>query len=384
MRRIFVIATHDWRLALRDRQALLWMFLMPLLFIFVFGSFGGGGNDGRRSEIPVVVDDSRFLGDVIYRGLEDDRFAVHLVTRDDSTFASIPLWVEIPAGFTDSVLSGEGSTIRIMERSGASARTREAYLMNARKASIRALTNLFEIPDSTLAVLSDDRLVPIYDSLAARPDRVTLDARPANGARELPEGFLLSVPGNLIMFVLIVALTGGAAGVAAEVERGHLRRLGSSPIARHELFLGKLLGAALTALTQIVFLVAMGTFAFHIDWGDSPIGLALVLILFAFVAASIGVFLGLQVKRPDTAAAVGVLATLVMASLGGCWWPLEIVSKTMQRVGHLFPTAWALEAIFDLAAYGKSVAEIAPNLLVLAGFALLFSLLGSRLLRFDK
>ncbi|MFH1279005.1 MAG: ABC transporter permease [Candidatus Eisenbacteria bacterium] len=384
MRRIFVIAANDWRLALRDRQAMLWMFLMPLLFIFVFGNLGGGGGERKKRDLPVLVEDERFLGAAVFDALEDETWAPLCVSRDDSLFANLTLWIEVPAGFTDSVLAGEGSTIRIMEKEGASAQTREGYAMNARMAGIRVLTNLFAFPDSALALLPDEEIRPIYDSLAGLPEAVILESRLAEGARELPDGYLLSVPGNLIMFVLIVALTGGAATVAAEAGRGHLRRLGASPAARHEVFLGKLFGSALIALTQIAFLLAASVLLFRIDWGNDPVGLGLVLLLFALTAASIGVFLGLLVRKPETAAAAGVLTTLVMASLGGCWWPLELVSDTMRTVGHLFPTAWALGALFDLAAYGKTTAEIAPKLFMLLAYATFFSVLGSRLLRFDR
>lgn len=384
MRRIFVIASNDWRLAVRDKQALLWMFLMPLLFIFVFGNLGGGGGERRKREMPVMIEDGRFLGGAVFDALGDDTWAPLRVAREDSLFAGLDLWVEVPAGFTDSVLAGAGSKIRIVEKEGASATRREAYAMNARMASIRILTNLFAFPDSALRHLPDEEIRPIYDSVASLPEAVVLESRLAEGARELPDGYLLSVPGNLIMFVLIVALTGGAATVAAEASRGHLRRLGASPATRREVFLGKLLGSALTALTQILFLMVASVVVFRLDWGDDPVGLGLVLLLFALTAASIGVFLGLLVRKPETAAAAGVLATLVMASLGGCWWPMEVVSDTMRAVGHLFPTAWALGALFDLAAYGKSTAQIAPKLAMLLAYTVLFSLLGSRLLRFDK
>ena len=381
---ILAIARNDWRLILRDRQALIWMFLMPLLFIFVFGNLGGGSGGDRRREVPVLVEDERFLGDVIFRGMEDENWAPYRVSRDDSAFATLSLYVLIPSRFTESVLSGEGAVVLVVEEEGASMRRREGYAMCARKASIRALANLFEIPDSLRTTLGDEELRPVYDSLAARPDGITLVSRLAEGAKELPDGYLQSVPGNLIMFVLIVALTSGAGNIAAEKSIGRLRRLGAAPIARHQLFLGKLLGYTFVALTQIAFLVAFSTIVLRIDWGGEPLGLGLTLVLFALVASSIGVFLGLLVGKPETAAWVGVLTTLVMASLGGCWWPLEIVPPAMRAVGHLFPTTWALESIFDLAAYGKSTIEIVPKLLILAGYTTIFSFVGSKLLRFDR
>lgn len=255
--------------------------------------------------------------------------------------------------------------------------------MNATLAALRILSHLHEIPDSTRRSAPDSALAAIYDSLAARPEPVSLVSRTASGVKEQPRGFLLAVPGNLIMFVLIVALTGGAAQIAVESAGGHLRRLGASPLSRFEVFLGKLLGKTLISVTQIAILMIASTLLFGMTWGRDPFGLALLLLLFAVVSASIGCLLGLRVRKPETAASLGVLITLVMASLGGCWWPLEIVPDTMKAIGHIFPTAWAMDALLALVAYDATTLDILPMLGMLAAYALLFAFLASRLLRFD-
>src|SRR5690606_41999788 len=45
------------------------------------------------------------------------------------------------------------------------------------------------------------------------------------------------------------------------------------------------------------------------------------------------------------------LLGLTFASLGGAWWPLEIVPRYMQQIGHLSPIAWAMDAFRDLLFY---------------------------------
>ncbi len=384
IRRALVLATTDWKIALRDKRALLWMLFMPLLFTFVFGSvFRGSEGAAKRREIPVVVEDERFLGEAFAAMLEDENWAVRRVARGDSLLAGASARIEVPPAFTDSVLGGGDGAVRVVERSGGSPERAEAYRVNAWKASIRALSILQEIPDTVLAA-GDARIRPVYDSLAALSPLVALEVRDAAEIRHRPAGYLLSVPGNLVMFVLIVALTGGAATVAADATRGNLRRLGSSPLTRFEVFLGKLLGNTLVALTQIAFLVAASALLFRMDWGRDPIALVLLLGLYAIVASSIGVFLGLSVRRPETAAAAGVLVTLVFSALGGCWWPLEVVPDAMRAAGHVFPTAWAMDGLLDLVAYERGLAATAPELLVLAGYALVFAFAGSRLVRFDR
>jgi ABC-type multidrug transport system permease subunit len=106
-------------------------------------------------------------------------------------------------------------------------------------------------------------------------------------------------------------------------------------------------------------------------------------MVFALAVAPLGVAFGGWFTDPDRAASVGVLATMTMAALGGCWWPLEVVSPTLQRVALVFPTGWAMQALHGLISFGKDLRGVAPGLAALAAFAVVFSLLAARSLRVD-
>jgi ABC-2 type transport system permease protein len=62
-------------------------------------------------------------------------------------------------------------------------------------------------------------------------------------------------------------------------------------------------------------------------------------------------------------------------------WPLEIVPSAMRAIGHIAPHAWAMDGWIALIFDGESVAGIAPQLAVLAGFALVLGLAARRRLR---
>jgi len=65
-----------------------------------------------------------------------------------------------------------------------------------------------------------------------------------------------------------------------------------------------------------------------------------------------------------------VIASLVMAALGGCWWPLEIVPGAMRAVARVLPTGQAMDAIGEMLALGPSAPFPAVNLAVLLLMAL--------------
>ena len=76
------------------------------------------------------------------------------------------------------------------------------------------------------------------------------------------------------------------------------------------------------------------------------------------------------------------VCSLVMAAMGGCWWPMEVMPDFMKTVGHLFPTAWAMDALHQLMSFGGGLAQIQLELLILALFALVTTGLAARFLRF--
>jgi ABC-type multidrug transport system permease subunit len=56
-------------------------------------------------------------------------------------------------------------------------------------------------------------------------------------------------------------------------------------------------------------------------------------------------------------------------------WPLSVVGPAMQRIGHLTPQAWAMDAWNLIINDGAGVAAVATELAVLIGFAVVLSAL---------
>jgi len=72
---------------------------------------------------------------------------------------------------------------------------------------------------------------------------------------------------------------------------------------------------------------------------------------------------------------------MAMAALGGCWWPIEVVSPFLQRVSLLFPTGWAMRALHGVISFGEGLPGVALPLAVLALFGLACTALAARVLR---
>ena len=155
-----------------------------------------------------------------------------------------------------------------------------------------------------------------------------------------------------------------------------LHRLLAAPLTVKSYTLQTIGCFVLIAILQVVGILLIMNWWFHLSFGPNP-GLVLaVLIVYAVVAVAFGVALSSIAKNQQQ---VGVLSSLLitpMAMLGGCFWPRWIMPNLLQEIGKFVPTTWVIEGATK-AIYGASVTGVGLEIGVLIVFAVVFFLLGS-------
>jgi ABC-type multidrug transport system permease subunit len=381
---MFKIAWNDLRLTFSDRAAVVWMVILPIVFATFFGLVMGGDNANpadAAAALTLVDDDGGAVARYFISDLEGQGLALDLVTADEAaTLENKVRTLVIPSGFTADVVAGSQVILHLETDPGAS---QEASLLG-RARIVRAISRT--IGHLIARSATDGAVSPeSFDDVAAVPDLVRVESRYAGRSEVVPSGFSQSIPGNAVMFVMLIALTYGAATLTGERSAGLLHRLATTPLSRREIILGKILGRLVIASVQVTILVAVALvahLAFDVVIGN-VVNLWVVLLVYAMCVAPLGVIFGAWFEEPDRAANIGVIATIVMAALGGCWWPLEIVPKSMQQLALVLPTTWAMRALHGVVSFGRGLPELATPLAVLAAFAIGFTLIAVRSLRID-
>ncbi len=75
--------------------------------------------------------------------------------------------------------------------------------------------------------------------------------------------------------------------------------------------------------------------------------------------------------------------SMVLAALGGAWWPLEITPAGYQAAVQILPTTWAMRGFTDVIVRGQGVAEIGLEAAVLCTFAVVFFVVGVARFRYE-
>lgn len=375
MRAVVRLALNDVRLTLKDKPAFFWLLLTPLAMMAFFGAMHMSNGAAPKVALTVIDRDGGWMAEAFAKELAGPGVALDLVppTGADAALAKHPRrWIELPNGFTESVLAGRQQKLRIeTDKEAPADASRAAEVLTAR-AIVRTLGRLAELKQSGTPPTPE-----ALEALKSRPPLVALAVDTAGRGTAVPSGTEQSVPGTLTFCVLMMTLIYGAIFLTIEKREGMLWRQLSLPVGRGTLFAGKVAGRLLIAAMQIAVLVLAGRYLFHVRMGHAPFGLAALLLSYAFAVAGIATFLGAVLKNPEQASAVGWLASMVMGAMGGCWWPAEVMPGWLRTASHVFPTAWAMDAFHALISFGKSGSAVALPCVVLIGFGVVFSAWGA-------
>lgn len=381
MNAIWVIASNDLRVFLKDKGGYVWLFGMPLVFMYLFGTAMTGSDQEPRNPRPRVVienKDAGYLGELFIDQLEQEGFSVvEPAAGTDSKNDRDENGILIPADFTEKVEAAKQVKVDFLKKSDGGAQPAAMVEVRITRAIVSLTSAIFSVvSDHPDAELSEDAL----NQALSREKPVNLDVRFA-GRRQVPAGFQQSVPGYLVMFVLMNLLIFGGLAISQERSNGALRRIAMHPVSNGQLVTGKILGRFLLGIVQIVYLLVVSGLFFGIDYGGNLLPIATTLLIFAWGCSSLGVFVGAVIRSPESVQGICTLGSVAMAALGGCWWPLEIVPDFAQQIGNLFPTAWAMSAMHQLFSFGGGFAEIQSELIWISGFAVVSSFLAARFLR---
>ncbi len=201
------------------------------------------------------------------------------------------------------------------------------------------------------------------------------------------------VPSYTVMFAFFLVMNVGWIFVA-ERRQGTLKRLRAAPLTRGQVLLGKLLPCFVLSVGQGLFLLLAGRLVFGMKWGPDawPLWeqlLYLLPVVFCTSLAAMGLaLLVAALARTEMQVALyGAVPVLVLALIGGCVLPREMMPEQAQQFSFLTPQGWALDAYRELLdPQGKSI----PNLeivgracAVLAGFGVGFLGIAWALLRLE-
>jgi ABC-2 type transport system permease protein len=377
------LAAAELKRVTRDRTALFFMVVLPILVILLIGLTTSSSTTIR---VGLVSGQSATLATQLVQDLEADsgmttqRFATRAEGLDALRRGEVEAVVVIPTTLDADLRAGRATRVPVLVpgslETSQAAMTGVSSVVARHGATVQAAMFATANSDRTF-----DENLATTRSLQRQTPVVPVRTVVVNSKSNiLPAGYSYSAPTMLVLFVFINAMAGGAAIIQTR-RFGIFSRALAAPIRPRDLVLGEALCYVSLALLQALIIVGVGALMFGVSWGN-PLAAAVLIVMWALVGTGAGMVSGTLFRTPEQATAIGPALGIAFGMLGGCMWPLEIVPESVRLAGHATPHAWAVDAWVTLLSRGGGLADIAGYLAILAAYAVvLLSIASLRLNR---
>lgn len=423
MKNIWNLTKKDLKIILKDRAAITWLFILPVVFILIFSgltSLAAGGSSSKketdtRTMLLVVNQDpqwdltARFLNDIDqasgYRVVETD-----LATVEQSLkILKISRYLVIPPNFSADLSLGKPVSVQLITHPDANVQGTQSLLlvvngiakdtslelqlldgirqMGEMQAGNPEASQAFE-PEKTLAQAKSQFERSRTTPLVAIVSR-SLEKEGEQGLATFDLS-ASAVPGMTVLFVFLAAAT-VARSIYEERKTGSLRRLVAAPLTRSELLLGKMLPIWLLTLVQIAVIFLFGALILpllgigKLGVGESPLAWALTSAVIALCSTSLGIMISALAKSEGQISGLSNALLWVAGFLGGALIPSFMIQQIpmLNVLSRLVPQSWATRAYYDILARGAGLAQVLPSLGMLLVFSAVFFFIGLRRFKFE-
>jgi ABC-2 type transport system permease protein len=330
----------------RDRMAVFFSILFPLMFLVLFG--GVFANQGA-SRIDVEQVGSVSLIDQLPSGAKkafDDAFAV---THGSDWDAAVE---DVRKGDTDLAVRQDGDELVV--RYSQADQTKAAVAVGTLQSFVQT------------ANVAATGKPPMYQVDVERVEDESLQT------------IQFVTPGLLGWAIATSATFGAAATLVQWRTTKLLRRLRLAPISTAQLVAARIGVTVTIAIGQFAIFVGLGVAAFGLKltgswWMALPL---LICGTLAFMA--MGLFAGSVSKTVEGATGLANFLVLPMAFLSGSFFPLDDAPTWLNVVSHLLPLRYLNDGMLDVMVRGEGPAAALLPMAVLLGFAVVVVLISSR------
>lgn len=335
----------------RDKAALFFAIVFPLMFLVLFGGLLA---NQEQSEVDLIQVGEVPLFDDLSGGALEAFETTFAVTRTDDLEAALE---EVRKGDADVAVEQRGDTV--VAHYTASDRVRAA------------------VTQGTLRSFVDGANV----AASGRPPTFELETESVEDDSLSTIQFV--TPGLLGWAIAMSAAFGAAATLQGWRQSKLLRRLQLAPVSTGSIVGARVAVTIAIALGQLAIFLAVGAGAFGLTLTGSWWMAVPLVVVGTLCFMAIGLLAGALAKSTEGAVNMANFFVLPMAFLSGSFFPLEAAPQWLQRLSDVLPLKHLNEGMLDVMVRGQGPGAAVVPLLVLAGFAVVVTVLAARLFRWE-
>ena len=331
----------EWRLYARDRGAMFWSFLFPILMLLGMGVIFRSG--GARAMTIVRIAPAA--------ATERDRAFVKALEEAHLTVVTLP-----PAEAEERWTKGR-TTAQLEDVPGGGYRMRlNSYLIAQGQMAAQAANQAWLVAQARLAGSPEPERIP-----------VTVES-PGHARSDTYAAFL--VPGLVGLNLLSMGLFTIGMVTVSYREKGKYRRLAVTPLPKWVFLGGQILQRATVVVIQTALLLLAARLAFGIGNQGSYLLFTALIALGTATFLAMGFALSSLASTIETYAPISNLVFFPMMLLTGVYFSLDGAPQWMQKAVFVLPLSPFLRALRAVFNDGATLAGHAAGLAVVAAWGL--------------
>ncbi len=166
-----------------------------------------------------------------------------------------------------------------------------------------------------------------------------------------------------------------------ERSQGTLERLMASPVSRLDIVVGYLCGFFIFAFIQTLIILFFTIYVLKVNYHGDLWQIFVFQVIVIAGAVNLGIFISTFARNEFQMVQFIPLIIIPQIFLSGVLWPVEQMPGYLQWISVVLPLTYAVDGLRDIMLSGRNLIDVAVELAVLVGFAVLISVLAAITLR---
>jgi ABC-2 type transport system permease protein len=348
----------------RDKVALFFTFLFPLIFLLVFGSIFGGDtapnfdvallNESETEVASQLLELTQQDGVFDYESVESFAVAEDKLARGEldaiiqipSSFGSVDESVGYPTGAID-VFYDEGD-------------------QQLAATLLAVLDGVFESINSAIIDTQD-------------PFTVNVQTLQTENLSQLD----YTISGLIGFSILSLGIFSMSEGFAGDKKTGALRRMKVAPIRPWQLILATAINRVFVGILAVSLMFIMAVTVFDFEMRGDYISLFLFTIISTICLFGFGMAIGGWAKDSNQAAPLSNLISFPMMFLSGVFFPVFLMPEFLQNITQFIPLTPVVDGLRFIMTEGQTILDLGPQLAVIGAWTAIIYIVAFKVFRWE-
>jgi ABC-2 type transport system permease protein len=363
MRQTLLLTFMYFRAYLRDRTAIFFSLVVPLMLLLIFGSL----NLGAFGKVSLSIDDQA-------SNAASQQFVATLQTIDTLSIKLEPTdvaLVKLKRTELDMLLVIPKDFVIAPTRAGQPVPTLTIYGNVTRPQQV-----------SVGEAIINEVVTRLSYAVNQTAPVVTLKQEEVQGVRQRYVDFL--VPGILGVNVMQLAIFSVAFALVVDKKRGVLRRIMATPLKPSTFLASQVITRLIMTAVQVLIMLGVAIFLFDVHPLGGIVPMILVCLLGAVLFLTIGFALAGWAETENQVPAIAQLITLPQFFFSGVFFSKDASPELIRPITNLLPLTFMNDALREISVQGATLWDVRMPILGLLVWTLIGFALAVRFFRFDR